>query len=280
MSAEIVPFDWGRMFLGDVPPLFLLEIVFRTTLMFLWLVLLLRITGKRGLAQLSPLELAIVIGLGSAAGDPMFYPEMPLIHAMLVLALVVGLQRGLSYLVIRSERVETFIEGIPVELVRDGMIRLRALGRANLSREDLFERLRGQGVRQLGEVQRAYFEQDGNLTVFTHKDNPPPGLQVVPPWDLQWPLTLDVGTPHSGVVACLGCGHTLEAAGVLPNCPACSDGQAMPEQVSGHQDSVQSKGWTPPLTRWRRTGAADRVRRPMTAAKRQHRPNREAGVKA
>ncbi|ANE44184.1 DUF421 domain-containing protein [Deinococcus puniceus] len=245
MSAEIVPFDWGRMFLGDVPPLFLLEIVFRTTLMFVWLMLLLRITGKRGLAQLSPLELAIVIGLGSAAGDPMFYPEVPLLHAMLTLALVVGLQRLLTFLVIRSERVETFVEGLPVELVRGGVMVPNALGRANLSREDLFERLRGQGVRQLGEVQRAYFEQDGNLTVFTHKDNPPPGLQVVPPWDLQWPLTLDVGSPHSGVVACLRCGHTLEVAGLLPQCPACSDGQATPEPTSGHQDSVQGKGWTP-----------------------------------
>lgn len=245
MSAEVVPFDWGRMFLGDLPPLFLLEIIFRTTLMMLWLVLLLRITGKRGLAQLSPLELAIVIGLGSAAGDPMFYPEVPLVHAMLVLALVVLLQRLLSFLVIRSERVETFIEGVPVELVREGVIRLNALSRANLSREDLFERLRGQGVRQLGEVQRAYFEQDGNLTVFTHKENAPAGLQVVPPWDLQWPLTLKIGTPHSGVVACLGCGHTLEVAGPLPTCPACTDGKHANEQSRGSQDSVQSKGWTP-----------------------------------
>ncbi|UQN05281.1 DUF421 domain-containing protein [Deinococcus sp. QL22] len=245
MSAEIVPFDWGRMFLGDVPPLFLLEIVFRTTLMFVWLMLLLRITGKRGLAQLSPLELAIVIGLGSAAGDPMFYPEVPLLHAMLTLALVVGLQRLLTFLVIRSERVETFVEGLPVELVRDGVVVPHALGRANLSREDLFERLRGQGVRQLGEVQRAYFEQDGNLTVFTHKHNPPPGLQVVPPWDLQWPLTLDVGLPYSGVVACLRCGHTLEVSGPLPICPACIDIGMAQTMLRSHQDSAQSKGWTP-----------------------------------
>ncbi|MFC6660721.1 DUF421 domain-containing protein [Deinococcus multiflagellatus] len=173
MGAETVPFDWGRMFLGDVPPLFLLEIAFRTTLMFLWLVFLLRITGKRGLAQLSPLELAIVIGLGSAAGDPMFYPEVPLLHAMLVLALVVALQRLMSHLVIHSEAVETFVEGTPIELVRDGVLSRQAMVRANLSREDVFERLRAQGVRQLGQVQRLYFEQDGALTVFTHAGDPP-----------------------------------------------------------------------------------------------------------
>ncbi|GGL10317.1 DUF421 domain-containing protein [Deinococcus radiotolerans] len=210
MSAEVVPFDWARMFLGDTPPLFLLEIAFRTAVIFGWLLLLLRFTGKRGLAQLSPLEFAIVIALGSAAGDPMFYPEVPLLHAMLVLALVVGLQWLMARLVIRSEHVESFMEGVPVELVRDGVMSPGALGRANLSREDLFERLRAQGVRQLGEVQRAYFEQDGNLTVFTHASSAPPGLPVVPPWDLEPPPTVPAGTVTAGPLACLECGATHE----------------------------------------------------------------------
>ncbi|GGR52733.1 DUF421 domain-containing protein [Deinococcus seoulensis] len=214
MSAEVVPFDWARMLLGDTPPLFLLEIAFRTAVMFLWLVLLLRVTGKRGLAQLSPLEVAIVIGLGSAAGDPMFYPEVPLLHAMLVMALVVGLQRLISHLVIVSERVETFVEGTPVELIRDGVLLGGGLERANLSREDVFERLRAQGVRQLGAVQRAYFEQDGNLTVFTHPHDPPPGLPVVPPWDLEPPPELgsDAARAFTGPLACLECGRTQNGA--------------------------------------------------------------------
>lgn len=220
-APEVVPFDLARMFLGDVPPLFLLEIVFRTAVIFLWLVFLLRITGKRGLAQLSPLELAIVIGLGSAAGDPMFYPEVPLLHAMLVLALVVGFQRLLAHLVVRSETVETFVEGTPVELVRDGVMIPGSLHRSGLSREDLFERLRAQGVRQLGEVQRAYFEQDGNLTVFSHAGEAPPGLAVVPPWDLEPPRPIAAGEQHSGEVACMTCGTREQRPEPLPPCPRC-----------------------------------------------------------
>ncbi|MDK2012520.1 MULTISPECIES: DUF421 domain-containing protein [unclassified Deinococcus] len=246
MSAEVVPFDWARIFLGDTPPLFLLEIIFRTTVIFGWLLLLLRFTGKRGLAQLSPLELAIVIGLGSAAGDPMFYPEVPLLHAMLVLAVVVSLQTLLARLVIRSERVETFVEGVPVELVRDGVLSGRALEVSNLSREDLFERLRAQGVRQLGEVQRAYFEQDGNLTVFTHAQHAPPGLPVVPPWDLEPPRVVQRGEPVRGPLACLGCGTTRDPsgqqdAGTLSPCgcgsdrftPATTDPLTPPTTASG-----------------------------------------------
>ncbi|GGM03240.1 DUF421 domain-containing protein [Deinococcus aerophilus] len=230
-GPPIVPFDWERIWLGDVPPLFLLEIVFRTAVIFLWLLLLLRVTGKRGLAQLSGLELAIVIALGSAAGDPLFYPEVPLLHAMLALALVVGFQRLLSRLVVNSERVETFMQGQPVELVRDGVFNSQALERADLSREDLFERLRAAGVMQLGEVRRAYFEQDGNLTVFSHDKSPPPGLPVVPPWDLEEPARLSPDLPHHGYAACLDCGR-VERLNGLPGACACG----------GHS------GWTVAIT--------------------------------
>lgn len=217
-GPEVVPFDWQRIWLGDAPPLFLLEIVFRTAVIFVWLLFLLRMTGKRGLAQLSALELVIVIALGSAAGDPLFYPEVPLLHAMLALALVVGFQRVLARLIVRSERVEAFMEGQPVELVRDGVFSAAALERVNLSREDLFEKLRAQSVLQLGEIRRAYFEQDGHLTVFRHDADPPPGLAVVPPWDLEPPSVLDPDLPQQGFVACLDCGRVQQASGLLSGC--------------------------------------------------------------
>ncbi|GGO38190.1 DUF421 domain-containing protein [Deinococcus humi] len=217
-GPEIIPFDWQRIWLGDAPPLFLLEIVFRTAVIFVWLLLLLQLTGKRGLAQLSALELVIVIALGSAAGDPLFYPEVPLLHAMLALALVVGFQRVLAGLVVRSERVETFMEGQPVELVRDGVFSVAALEQANLSREDLFEKLRSEGVMQLGEVRRAYFEQDGDLSVFRHDTDSPPGLPVVPPWDLEPPTVLNPDLPQQGFVACLNCGRVQQVSGLLGGC--------------------------------------------------------------
>lgn len=101
--SDIAPFDWFRLFVSDTPPLFYLEIAFRTLVVFVWLIVLLRATGRRSLAQLSAIEFAIVIALGSAVGDPMFYPEVPLLHAMLVMATVVGLQHGLARLIRRIE---------------------------------------------------------------------------------------------------------------------------------------------------------------------------------
>lgn len=176
------------MLIGDLTPLFMLEIAVRTTIMFLWLLALLRFAGQRSLAQLGPLELAIVIALGSAAGDPMFYPEVPLLHGMLTLALVVALQRGVSYLIVRNEQAETLLEGTPLELIRNGVLQTETMRTAKLSHGDVFEALRNEGVRQLGEVQRAYLEQNGTFSVFCHPPGQaPPGLQVAPPWDLEPP---------------------------------------------------------------------------------------------
>jgi uncharacterized membrane protein YcaP (DUF421 family) len=216
-GAETVrAFDWQRVLIGeDTSVLFLLELVFRTGIIFLWLLYLLRMTGKRGLAQLSPLELAIVIALGSAAGDPMLYPEVPLLHAMLVLTVVIGVHHGVSLFMLRSKRVEAFIDGSPVELVRWGVILDGSLAQANLTREDLFERLRPVGIEQLGQVRRAYLEQAGSLSVFRFTDvDVLPGLPIVPPWDLEPPEALPAG--FIGLVACQGCGRVQ--ADLLSTC--------------------------------------------------------------
>ena len=83
-ASNLSVFDWHRLFIGDLTPWFLAEVAFRTVFMFGWLLLMIRWIGKRGAGQFSILELSIIVALGSAAGDPMFYPEVPLLHAMLV----------------------------------------------------------------------------------------------------------------------------------------------------------------------------------------------------
>ncbi|AZI43493.1 DUF421 domain-containing protein [Deinococcus psychrotolerans] len=239
--SDVKPFDWARLFLGDAPPLFYVEIVVRTLIIFIWLIVLLRSSGRRSLAQLSAIEFAIVIALGSAVGDPMFYPEVPLLHAMLVMALVVGLQQGLAWLIRRRETIETLIEGRPSELVRGGVLQLAELEHAKLSREDVCETLRNQSVRQLGEVQRAYFEQNGQLSLFVHPSGQaPPGLPIVPPWDLEKPEKVVGGEAHAGPVACLSCG-SVSRGGVVPgHCPVCGKAQGFTPAVIDPLDAEET----------------------------------------
>lgn len=64
--------DFFNIFIGDTTWKFVLEILVRCTVMFIIIISFLRLSGKRGIRQLSLFELAIILCLGSAAGDPMF----------------------------------------------------------------------------------------------------------------------------------------------------------------------------------------------------------------
>src|SRR5690554_6556605 len=122
MSDPVVPFDLVRMFLGTAPALFYLEIAFRTCVVYAYAILLIRWVGGRGIAQMSTVEFLLVIALGSAVGDAMFYPEVPLFHAMLVITVVVLINKGLDTLIYHYAAMEKAIDGQTGEVVRDGVI--------------------------------------------------------------------------------------------------------------------------------------------------------------
>lgn len=228
--ADFQPLDPKRMFLGDETPLFLVEIALRTAVIFLFTLVLLRLIGKRGIAQHSLFEVTIIIGLGSAVGDPMFQADVPLVHSMLVLTIIVLLYRGFLSLLRRSELFERFVEGTPTCLVSDGRVDRDALSKERLANEELYEVLRASGITHLGEVKRAYIEQSGKVSVFAFPPNEVrPGLPIEPPWDLVPESAIEAGREEvdPGLYACRCCGEMIRPAvrRPLPRCERCREGQ-------------------------------------------------------
>ena len=164
MNDPVTAFDFGRMLFGDEPPLFLLEIAVRTVVIYVYTLVLIRWIGSRSIAQLSLVEFLLVIALGSAVGDAMFYPDVPLVHCIVVITVVVVLDKALSYVVARNPRLEDVIES--VEVVRNGVIMRRAREGLNFGHDELFEQLRLKDVEHLGQVRAAYLETNGMLSVF------------------------------------------------------------------------------------------------------------------
>ncbi len=224
-AAPPYVFDLRQIFFGDHPPIFLAEIILRTVVIYLYTLVLVRLIGKRGLGQMSAFDFLIVIALGSAVGDPMFYPEVPLAHAMAVITVVVALQRGVSYVTEKSTRAQTLVEGDAVRLVRDGVIDCERLAEEQLQREELFSSLRLAGITQLGQVARAYIEPSGHISVLK-RASPRPGRPLMPACDPDPPTVYACGAtpPEGGDFACAACGFciTLEAVRPLDEaCPHC-----------------------------------------------------------
>lgn len=209
----IIPFDWVRLFLGEDPPLFYLEIVFRILVIWTWTMGLLRWIGGRSISQLSVVEFLLVIALGSAVGDAMFYPEVPLIHAMLVIALLVTLDKAVDCAIRRYRVAKRIIDGHPVAILRDGVILCDGLSVRQLGSLELMEMLRLRGVENLASLRAVYLEPSGQLSIFPARESTP-GLSIVPPRE-----NLQESPPPDGVIACCeNCGLVDEPRGTCPNC--------------------------------------------------------------
>jgi uncharacterized membrane protein YcaP (DUF421 family) len=229
-AAEFEPFDFYRIFLGDKSWVYTLEVAFRTLVMYGYALLLLRLLGKRGIGEFTPFDHVIVVAIGSSVGDPMFMPDVPLLHGMVVVTLVVLFQRVILRLEDRIPRLEHFLEGEPRRVVDHGMIEQGGLDREDFSRADLFLALREAGVEHLGQVKWAFLEPSGRVSIGKFPpDEVRPGLLVLPPYDDVLPEEMRVTAPPEGRerLVCWNCGQGIEvaAAGRLNPCPRCGRDQ-------------------------------------------------------
>jgi uncharacterized membrane protein YcaP (DUF421 family) len=197
-------FDWQQLLLGEEKWPFLLETVFRTLIMFLVILLSLRMLGKRGIKQLSVFELGVIIGLGSAAGDPMFYKDVGLLPALIVFLMVVLLYRLITYFINQSSRFERFVEGQPRCIVEKGRLLVENFKKEPLALDELFSELRLKSVSHLGQIDQAIIETNGEVSIFFYPDDKVQyGLPIIP--DLY--NTKLVQIENEGAYACHSCGN-------------------------------------------------------------------------
>ncbi|HEX8428244.1 DUF421 domain-containing protein [Hymenobacter sp.] len=221
LAAPIEPFDWNRFFLSDnAPPLFLLEVALRCLLTYLLVLGALRVTGRRGVRQLSIFELSIILALGSAAGDAMFYHDVPMLHVLVVFVMVTTLYSIFNWLTEKYPGFSDWLEGAPVLLVENGEINLANFNKQKLTQKELFGELRQQQVEHLGQVCRVYIEATGNFSAFFFEDGEVrPGLPIWPEGLMQPPRQIEKAGSH----ACALCGHVQELPHGITQCTVCQN---------------------------------------------------------
>ncbi len=213
-------FSWKEIMLGSENWSFLPETVLRTCIMFIIIIIALRLLGKRGVKQLSVFELVVIISLGSAAGDPMFYKDVGILPALLVFIVIVGFYTLITYFIGKNKRFEKLLEGKPVCLIKDGAFSISNFSKEALGEDEFFAELRMQGVSQLGQVEEAILESSGNISIFYYPDEwVKLGLPIMPG-------SLDKAQKQiaaTGHYACAFCGFTekLEPA-PLYQCTKCN----------------------------------------------------------
>ncbi len=173
--------DLQQLLLGEESWSFLLETAFRTLVMFTVILLGLRMLGKRGIRQLSVFELGVIIGLGSAAGDPMFYKDVGLLPGMLVFAIVVSLYKLVTNIFNRNPKFEKFIEGEPATILVEGVLHLHKFKKEPIALDEFYTELRLRNVSHLGQLRQAIIETNGEVSMFFYKDDEVKwGLPIIP----------------------------------------------------------------------------------------------------
>ena len=172
METDFVPFDWLRLLLGEQPPAYLLEVALKCLLVFCLLLLVMRLMGKRGQNNVSPMQQMLLIALGSAAGDVLLYPTVALSYAALVLIGITLLTVGMEKWSQRSSRVRNYTESCPTLLVTDGNVDDDALRRERITLRELRAELRVGGARSISQVRFAILEMTGEVSVFLSDHEP------------------------------------------------------------------------------------------------------------
>ena len=151
-----------------------MELVIRATVIYWFLWLVVRGTGKRSLAEISPLELLIIVVLGDfvqqgVTGEDMSVTGAVVVVATFVLWTVIG-----DFLTRRSRSAQRIIDGEPVIVVRDGELLEERLRSERLTEEEVCAAAREHGYRDLRGVQYGVLEADGKFSFIGDSSSPPP----------------------------------------------------------------------------------------------------------
>ena len=139
--------------------------VVRGVIVYGFLLLLLRVTGKRQVGQLAPFDLVLLLVLSNAVQNSMNGGDNSITGGILLSTTLVGLNWIVGWLVYRSKRLEAIVEGRPVIVIHDGKIDRHAMQSVQMTKHELEASLRAEGCAGPEEVRFAVLENNGRITV-------------------------------------------------------------------------------------------------------------------
>jgi len=160
---------WHNMFALGLP---LAEKILRPILVYAFLIIGLRLAGKRELAQLNPFDLVVLLTLSNTVQDAIIGDDNTVTGGVIGASTLLFVNYVLVRFVSRHEKVERFIEGEPRMLIENGEIKTDCLDKEAISLLELEAAAHKQGFASLAEVDRAELDPNGSLAFFGKTPTP------------------------------------------------------------------------------------------------------------
>lgn len=148
------------------PPLL---IILRCVVVYVFLLLALRLSGKRQLGQFTPFDFAVLLIVSNAVQNAMIGPDTSLVGGVLGAATLFGLNYGLSAISVRYKLFGHNVLGEPTVLINNGHLVTENLRRERVDPDDVLMALREHGVDNIADVKHAILETDGTISVVSQE---------------------------------------------------------------------------------------------------------------
>ncbi len=139
--------------------------VIRTVILYVFVILAIRLMGKRQISDMQPSELVVTMMISDIASLPMQNTAQPLLSGVVPVLVLVSLELTVSAVMLKSRLFRKLISGSPVVVIEDGRLLQRQLKRLRLTTDELCAQLRQQNVFSLQDVQYCIVETNGVLSV-------------------------------------------------------------------------------------------------------------------
>ncbi len=143
-----------------------MDAVLRASAIYLFLLLLFRVTGKRSLAQITTFDAVLLLIVAEATQQGLLGNDYSVTNAFLVILTLFAIDTGLSVLSQRSQRMEKLLNDVPLVLVEEGRLLRDRMDRVRIDEADILERARElQGLERLDQIKYAVLERSGGISI-------------------------------------------------------------------------------------------------------------------
>jgi uncharacterized membrane protein YcaP (DUF421 family) len=141
------------------------ELIARGAVVYVFLLILLRLTGKRQVGQLAPFDLVLLLVLSNAVQNSMNAGDNSLVGGLISATTLVGVNYLVGLATFRSKKLEAIVEGRPQVLIHNGKLFEDVMAKAHLTHHELHAALRQAGCASVSDVHSAVLENSGAVSV-------------------------------------------------------------------------------------------------------------------
>ena len=167
-----------------------ISIIFKTLVLYFFIVIVYRIMGKKEVGKLSIIDLIVSILIAELAAISIEQYDSSIMISIIPILCLVIIEVLFSYIGLKSSKFKKIIEGSPVVIIKNGKLNFDAMRKLRYGLDDLISQLREQGIKSIEEVNYAVIENNGKLSIFENETEYP--LPIIMDGEIDYEVLKDL----------------------------------------------------------------------------------------